>query len=113
VHRRCADPKAAVRKGALQLLVEAVTMRAGWQGYPRQLPGSQDLVLLEAATMDPLVGFGVLGSCRGMDPCLRVYVRVRVRVCVCVCMSICMCVCACVCVSACVRVLERIFNQMR
>lgn len=56
VHRRCADPKAAVRKGALQLLVEAVTMRAGWQGYPRQLPSPQDLALLEAATMDPLVG---------------------------------------------------------
>jgi hypothetical protein len=56
VHRRCTDPKAAVRKGALQLLVEAVTMRAGWQGYPRQLPSEQDLALLEAATMDPLVG---------------------------------------------------------
>ncbi len=56
VHRRCADPKAAVRKGALQLLVEAVTMRAGWQGYARQLPSGQDLALLEAATMDPLVG---------------------------------------------------------
>ncbi|GBF90548.1 hypothetical protein Rsub_03119 [Raphidocelis subcapitata] len=55
VHRRCADPKAAVRKGALQLLVEAVTMRAAWQGYPRQLPSEQDLALLEAATMDPLV----------------------------------------------------------
>ena len=55
VHRRCADPKAAVRKGALQLLVEVVTMRAAWQGYPRALPTAHDLALLEAAAADPLV----------------------------------------------------------
>jgi hypothetical protein len=55
VHRRCADSKAAVRKGALQLLEHLVVMRASWQGYPKQLPGAEDLLLLEAATADPLV----------------------------------------------------------
>lgn len=58
VHRRCGDPKAAVRKGALQLLEALLVMRASWQGYPRQLPGSADLALLEAATADPLVSLG-------------------------------------------------------
>jgi hypothetical protein len=55
VHRRCGDPKAAVRRGALQLLEALLVMRASWQGYVRQLPGSADLALLEAATADPLV----------------------------------------------------------
>lgn len=57
VHRRCGDTKAAVRKGALQLLEALLVMRASWQGYVRQLPGSADLALLEAATADPLVRF--------------------------------------------------------
>ena len=83
VHRRCADPKAAVRKGALQLLVEAVTMRAGWQGYERQLPSAQDLALLEAAAMDPLVrahraGWEGGGAQRLARPrCLRARSRPR------------------------------------
>ena len=55
VHRRCGDPKAAVRRGALQLLEALLVMRASWQGYPRQLPTTADLALLEAATTDPLV----------------------------------------------------------
>ncbi|WIA29655.1 hypothetical protein OEZ86_012141 [Tetradesmus obliquus] len=55
VHRRCGDAKAAVRRGALQLLEALLVMRASWQGYVRQLPGSADLALLEAATADPLV----------------------------------------------------------
>jgi hypothetical protein len=55
VHWRCGDPKAAVRRGALQLLEALLVMRASWQGYVRQLPGSADLALLEAATADPLV----------------------------------------------------------
>jgi hypothetical protein len=55
VHRRCRDDKAAVRKGALSLLLELVTMRASWRGYPRQLPSATDLELLGAATVDPLV----------------------------------------------------------
>lgn len=59
VHRRCGDTKAAVRKGALQLLEALLVMRASWQGYPRQLPGSADLALLEAATADPLVSFAL------------------------------------------------------
>jgi hypothetical protein len=57
VHRRCGDAKAAVRRGALQLLEALLVMRASWQGYVRQLPGSADLALLEAATADPLVRF--------------------------------------------------------
>lgn len=55
VHRRCGDSKAAVRRGALQLLEALLVMRASWQVYPRQLPSSADLALLEAATTDPLV----------------------------------------------------------
>lgn len=55
VHRRCGDTKAAVRRGALQLLEALLVMRASWQVYPRQLPSSTDLALLEAATTDPLV----------------------------------------------------------
>jgi hypothetical protein len=55
VHRRCGDTKAAVRRGALQLLEALLVMRASWQVYPRQLPSSADLALLEAATTDPLV----------------------------------------------------------
>jgi hypothetical protein len=55
VHRRCGDAKAAVRRGGLQLLEALLVMRASWQGYPRQLPSTADLSLLEAATSDPLV----------------------------------------------------------
>jgi hypothetical protein len=55
VHRRCGDTKAAVRRGALQLLEALLVMRASWQVYPRQLPSTADLALLEAATTDPLV----------------------------------------------------------
>lgn len=55
VHRRCGDPKAAVRRGALQLLEALLVMRASWQVYARQLPSVADLALLEAATSDPLV----------------------------------------------------------
>ncbi|KAF8073170.1 Ncapd3 [Scenedesmus sp. PABB004] len=55
VHRRCGDAKAAVRRGGLQLLEALLIMRGSWAGYPRQLPGSADLSLLEAATADPLV----------------------------------------------------------
>jgi hypothetical protein len=55
VHRRCGDGKAAVRRGALQLLEQLLIMRANWQGRPRQLPAPTDLALLEAATADPLV----------------------------------------------------------
>lgn len=55
VHRRCGDSKAAVRRGALQLLEALLVMRASWQVYPRQLPSSADLALLEAAATDPLV----------------------------------------------------------
>lgn len=67
VHRRCRDDKAAVRKGALQLLEALVVMRATWQGYPRQVPGSQDVALLEAATVDPLVR-----GCMSARVCCRV-----------------------------------------
>jgi hypothetical protein len=60
VHRRCGDSKAAVRRGALQLLEALLVMRASWQVYPRQLPSSADLALLEAATTDPLVSARML-----------------------------------------------------
>jgi hypothetical protein len=59
VHRRCGDTKAAVRRGALQLLEALLVMRASWQVYPRQLPSSADLALLEAATTDPLVSSAI------------------------------------------------------
>jgi hypothetical protein len=65
VHRRCADPKAAVRKGALQLLEHLVVMRASWQGYHKQLPSAEDLLLLEAATADPLVSRGAATAAAG------------------------------------------------
>jgi hypothetical protein len=64
VHRRCGDAKAAVRRGALQLLEALLVMRASWQAYPRQLPSTADLSLLEAATTDPLVRASVgAGAC--------------------------------------------------
>lgn len=66
VHRRCADPKAAVRKGALQLLEHLVVMRASWRGYPKRLPGAEDLLLLEAATADPLVS----SNCSSRSNCM-------------------------------------------
>ena len=51
--RRCADEKAAVRKGALSLLEALVVMRATWQGYTRAVPGDADLALLEGAASQP------------------------------------------------------------
>jgi hypothetical protein len=66
VHRRCGDTKAAVRRGALQLLEALLVMRASWQVYPRQLPSSADLALLEAATTDPLVRPAAAAACRSV-----------------------------------------------
>jgi len=70
VHRRCRDDKAAVRKGALQLLCAIMRMQATWQGYPRQLPSGEDMALLECAVVDPLVGFLAIHS-QSCETCCR------------------------------------------